>query len=406
MPVSPTTLRSRPLLAIGLVVLGGSLAWQPWVAARGGRQQPGAARSFEQQRVERLFQRATDRVRALQAEADELATREGTLLEAIRQLEIDRQIKTTELAAIDGDLAETTGLLEAAESRIADLEREADAQRPLVEARLVELYKMGAPRYARLLLGADDLKSVGRAYRLMGSLARRDREQFEKHRQTLADLQASHASLETRQTEVAALQDAARAARRALDRAMASQTALVEEIDARRDITAQLAGELEAARQQLDSALAELAAGASSTSITLVLPLRPFRGELEPPVPGEITVPFGAQQATAFGTTMARGGVELAAAPAESVHAIHGGEVAFAGTFEGLGTLVILDHGDQTFSLYGYLATLAVHEGVRVDQRALLGTAGSSPAGDPAVYFELRIDGRPVDPVEWLASPG
>ena len=155
-------------------------------------------------------------------------SRERTLLGEIRRLEIDRQIKKEELAAIDGDLAETTGQLEDTATRMADLEREADAQRPRVEARLVALYKMGVPRYTRLLLGAGDLRTIGRNYRLLGSLARRDREQFEDLRQTVADLQASRSTLGARQVEVAALQDTARAARRALDRAIASQTALVE----------------------------------------------------------------------------------------------------------------------------------------------------------------------------------
>ena len=86
----------------------------------------------------------------------------------------------------------------------------------------------------------------------------------------------------------------------------------------------------------------------------------------------------------------------------ELVYAVHEGEVVFVGTFEGLGTLVILSHGDQAFSLYGYLASHTVHEGVWVDQRAELGTTGVSPTGDAALYFELRFDGRPVDPVEWL----
>ena len=335
-----------------------------------------------------------------------MASRERTLLEEIRRLELDRRIKAEELAAIDSDLAETTGRLEETATRMVDLEREADAQRPLVEARLVALYKMGAPRYARLLLGADDLRAVGRAYRLFGSLARRDREQFEKHLQTLADLQASRATLQTHQDEVGALQNAARAARRALDRTIASETALVEEIDTRRDLTAQLVGELEAARQRLETALAGLSAGASPTSTTLALALRPFRGQIEPPVPGEITVPYGRPRPTEFGTTMPGGGIELAVIPGEPVLAIHEGEVAFVGEFEGLGTLVIVSHGDHAFSLYGYLASLAVHEGVLVDQRAEVGTAGVSPTGDPAVYFELRIDGRPVDPVEWLAVHG
>ena len=398
MPASRTPLPLHPLVLFGVALLGGTLVWQPGLAARGGQQPPSA----ERQRVERLSQRAMDRVRALQTEADELASRERTLLGEIRRLEIDRQIRTEEFGVIDGDLAETTGQLEDTATRISDLEREADAQRPLVEARLVALYKMGTPRYTRLLLGAGDLRARGRNYRLIGSLARRDREQFDDLRETVTDLQVSRSTLEARQVEVAALQEAARAARRALDRTIASQTALVEEIDTRRDLTAQLAGELETAREQFEAPLAELAAGGSPGATTLALPLRPFRGQIEPPVPGEVTVPFGAPRPTEFGTTIAGGGIELAATPGESVYAIHEGEVVSVGTFEGLGTLVIVSHGDQAFSLYGYLASLAVHKGGQVDERAELGTAGVSPTGDATVYFELRIDGRPVDPVEWL----
>ena len=204
--------------------------------------------------------------------------------------------------------------------------------------------------------------------------------------------------------------------RRATDRVRALQTEADElasrertllgeirrlEID-RQIKTAELAGELEAARQRLESSLAELAAGTSPSATTLALPLRPFRGQIEPPVPGEVTVPFGAPRPPEAGSAIAGGGIELAVTPGEPVYAIHEGEVVSAGTFEGLGTLVIVSHGNQAFSLYGYLASLEVHEGVQVDERAALGTAGVSLTGDATVYFELRIDGRPVDPVEWL----
>ena len=379
-------------------MLGGSLV----LAAHGEQQPTDGSPTATRERVERLSLRAADRMRALETEADELASRERTLLGDIRRLEVDRQIKTEELAAIDGDLADTTDQLEDTTAQMNELEREADAQRPQVEARLVALYKMGAARYTRLLLGAGDLRAIGRNYRLIGSLSRRDQAQFDALRQTVAELEVSRSTLEAREVEVAALQDAARGGRRALDRAIASQTALVQEIDSRRDLTAQLAGELEAAREHLDASLDELAAGALLGASTLALPLRPFRGHIEPPVPGDVTVAFGAPRTTEFGTTIAGGGIELAVTPGESVYAIHEGEVVSVGAFEGLGTLVIVSHGDQAFSLYGYLASLVVHEGVWVDERSELGTAGVSPTGDASVYFELRIDGRPVNPVEWL----
>jgi septal ring factor EnvC (AmiA/AmiB activator) len=76
--------------------------------------------------------------------------------------------------------------------------------------------------------------------------------------------------------------------------------------------------------------------------------------------------------------------------------------VGFADVFPGFGTLVILDHGANSFSLYGYLASAGVKRGDRMASGDELGRAGSAPGGPPALYFELRIDGRAVDPVEWL----
>jgi septal ring factor EnvC (AmiA/AmiB activator) len=84
------------------------------------------------------------------------------------------------------------------------------------------------------------------------------------------------------------------------------------------------------------------------------------------------------------------------------VTAVHAGKVAFADQFTGFGRLVIVEHGQGVFSLYGHLESLAVTRGVQVPAGAVLGTSGRTPGGRDAVYFELRIDGRPVDPLQWL----
>ena len=83
--------------------------------------------------------------------------------------------------------------------------------------------------------------------------------------------------------------------------------------------------------------------------------------------------------------------------------AVHDGIVAFADAFTGFGNLVIVDHGAQTFSLYGNLAEIEVRKGAR-DSRAARpsGPSALSPAGPAGLYFELRVDGQPVDPLQWL----
>jgi len=68
----------------------------------------------------------------------------------------------------------------------------------------------------------------------------------------------------------------------------------------------------------------------------------------------------------------------------------------------GTGTLVILEHGGDNYSLYGYLESAGVEQGDLVDNGAELGRVGLAPAGPPALYFEMRIDGRSVDPLQWL----
>jgi septal ring factor EnvC (AmiA/AmiB activator) len=227
-----------------------------WVSASPltARQEPEPRiQSADRERVERLSERSSARVQALQAEADELASRQRTLLEDMRRLELERQIRTAEFTTIDQELAENTASLEEATSRIARLEQEAAAERPLVEARLLELYKQGRASYVRLLFNSDDLTGVGRTTRIIGSLAERDRKRFDSHRRTLADLATSRTTLESRQVESASLREAARAARIAVDGAINSQTSLIAEIDARRDLTAQLTGQLEAARARHQS---------------------------------------------------------------------------------------------------------------------------------------------------------
>ena len=83
--------------------------------------------------------------------------------------------------------------------------------------------------------------------------------------------------------------------------------------------------------------------------------------------------------------------------------AVHEGTVAFAAPFTGFGTLVIVDHGHSAFTLYGHLLDTSVTAGTNVSRGTTLGRVGVAPSGGAALYFELRIDGRPVDPLEWLA---
>ena len=352
----------------------------------------------DQSAVDAAAKRAADRIRGLQRESDSLASQERTLLVDLRKLEVDRQLKSEELAAAERDLRRTREQIAAASARAAALQNTAETERPDVERRLVQLYKLGRAGYWRMLLDIDNLRSLGRVYRTASALNRLDRERVQEHERTLRALASERQALEARVLEAQKLYEHELAARAAIDRAVAARTALVASIDSQRDLNARLTGELEAAQQRLQSTVAQLGGRGSTVS----LPFRPFQGALPWPAQGVVIGRFGRQTSSRFGTSIARSGIEISLAEGQPVRAVHEGTVAFADQFTGYGNLVIVDHGDGAYSLYGYLSALEAARGAHIDAQTTVGSSGRDPSGNPALYFELRIDGKPVDPLQWL----
>src|SRR5262245_25788194 len=128
------------------VVLAACASFAAFAAQQPASPQP------ERARTESLARRATDRLQALQREADRLAADERSLINDVRKLEVQRQIKAEEIAQIDADIAAVRAEFDATGQRIAALEEAASVARPQLRARLVEVYKLGRARYVRLLL--------------------------------------------------------------------------------------------------------------------------------------------------------------------------------------------------------------------------------------------------------------
>jgi septal ring factor EnvC (AmiA/AmiB activator) len=389
LPATRGALRLRLAALLGAAVTAAVLA--------AGAQAP------DHSQASALDRRAAARIQDLRREADSLASRERTLVEELRKFEVERDLRAAELAQRTRELDRIQSDLDRTAARILDLEQASASQLPDLSARMVELYKIGNGGYLRLLLNVDDVREMGRAYRFVSGLQGFDRQRVIEHRRTLADLRKAQAAIEARRVEARQAQDDVARAQQSAAQAVAAHEDLIRRIDARRDLAGQLAGELETARKSLQRTLDDAARdGAAAGSVVPTLPIRPFKGDLDWPVSGPIAGYFGRQVDPRFHTATVSNGVRIAAAPARPVAAIHDGLVVFASTFAGFGKLVIVDHGAAAFSLYGYLADIDVTSGERVSREQVLGSVGAGPNGEPGLYFELRIDGKPVDPLQWL----
>jgi murein hydrolase activator len=346
-----------------------------------------------------LADRAVDRIKALQRESDQLAAQSRTLLTSLRQLELTRALRAEELNVVNARLAAVSAKATASAARLAELEQQRVARTPALESRLEALYKRGGKSgYARLLLATADGRDLARASRGVVSLARVEELRIAAHRQLLAQERTASDQLASEQRQVARLRTEAATLDTAAKRAVTERTALLDDLDRRRELAAQYVGELEQARVRLQSTLSGLTGSGPSD-----LPLRPFQGDLPWPLSGPVISRFG-RSTTAFGTATQRNGIEIGANQGAPVRAVHGGTVAYVAPFTGFGLLVILDHGDNAFTVYGHLAGTALRPGGTVARGQVVGAAGANPAGTGATYFEVRVDGRPVNPLQWLKA--
>ena len=358
-----------------------------------------AAQTLDRGGADAEARRVNDRIRALQAEADRLAGQARTLLGDLRTLEVERELQDERVREAQAAIASGRAAIDTSGERIAALEQQRVSQLPDLQAQLVDIYKRGRAGYARLLFGSSGVREFRRATRAVAALMTLNQRRVAEHQRTLDALNQERARLEEELRALQTREAEALEARTAANRAVASRETLVAQIDARRDLNAQLAEELQLAQERLQQQVASLASGGTLEPVSI--PLAPFRGALEWPVPGRVTLRFG-QRGGRFGDPSGSNGIEIAAPEGTPVRAIHPGTVSYADVFTGFGNLVIVDHGANTYSLYGYLSSITAARGAAVDAASEVGQVGTAPAGPAALYLEIRVDGRSVDPIQWL----
>jgi septal ring factor EnvC (AmiA/AmiB activator) len=131
--------------------------------------------------------------------------------------------------------------------------------------------------------------------------------------------------------------------------------------------------------------------------------LRVIRGRIPWPVSGRIISYFGKTKDTRFHLTMDNSGIQIQAPDGTPIHAVASGVVKFADWFKGYGKLVILDHGRGYYSLYAQAANLNVSEGQSVAKGQVLGSVGDTDSlVGSSLYFEIRKNGVPQNPLHWL----
>jgi len=152
--------------------------------------------------------------------------------------------------------------------------------------------------------------------------------------------------------------------------------------------------DLEALLERLSNVLADIPADLGSRT-----GVAGQKGKLPMPLQGPVKYAFG--QARTGGSRW-QGWLIESPAGAEA-HAVAYGRVAFADWLRGYGLIMIIDHGQGFLSLYGHNEGLLQEVGAWVEPGEIISIVGSNPGSDQGLYFELRKDGKALDPAAWIA---
>ena len=339
------------------------------------------------------------RLKTLERELQRLRGEERSLLGEVERIELEVRLRSERLRETQLLLQRTNAQLDVTIARVRELEASLAIARPVLRARARALYKLGELSYVRLLLSVERPSDLFRGYQFVGALARRDKERFAGFRRDLQALQTTRTQLEERTREAMALRGEQERARRDLEGERVRKTELLTRIVQRKETHAAYVDEL----QQAEGRLAQLLGGFEAGDANM--PIAAFRGTLPWPVGGSVRAPFGRRKHPKFDTYTLQNGLDIEAALDTPVLAVHEGTVAFADHFRGYGLMVIVDHGGKHHSLYAHLNGVDVAVGQRVHTGERLGGVGSTGLEGPGLYFEMRFQGKPEDPAEWLRKP-
>jgi murein DD-endopeptidase MepM/ murein hydrolase activator NlpD len=282
--------------------------------------------------------------------------------------------------------------------------------------RLRMIYKGHTHGAALPLILVEDSVSRAAVIRQLGSLAALDARLIREYRLTSDNLADRKGREEVRQKELAALRAEAKREQAEVDRDAGRRRVLLARVRDERAYHERMVGELTEASRRLEAFIRDLQAKqrriaktppARTPGNTPSVGFGELRGRLPWPASGRVLTAFGPQVHPRFGTKTFRNGVDIEAGGGTDVAAVYAGHVVYTGWFKGYGNLIILDHGHEYYTLYAHVAEILVKEGDDVRQAQRIGTVGDTGSlAGPRLYFEVRYQGRPQDPEQWLRQRG
>lgn len=339
------------------------------------------------------------------------------LKEILRNLEQ----KESDLGRLSNDLRGVELSLDRTGREIQRVTEEANRKRAEIERRLASLYKAGELGALRMFFSAESFPQLAENIRYMKSILENDKRIFVEYNAKIDQLKALKGDLERDASKKERIMGGIEQKKREIEEEKSKKAAYLGKVRQDRKSYEASLKELQANASRLQAMVTKLDALSrrklpsrhekSGTKLKPLAELPPVpdrgfasqKGRMSLPVKGEVIESYGKHKHPEFNSFTFSKGLSISAASGTGIKAIYEGTVIFADYFKGFGNMIIVDHGGGYFSLYAHASKLTKKVGAEVARHDVIGTVGDvdSTKGN-MLYFEIRHQGKPVDPAGWV----
>jgi septal ring factor EnvC (AmiA/AmiB activator) len=348
------------------------------------------------------------RLRKAQSDFAAITRKENAILEAFNKA--DEALNTTRqrVRVTQNGLNKVEQEISRVQRRTSLLEKEIIDSEKYAGKRLVALYKLDWTGKIQLLATADSFFDFVSRKEALERILSRDEVLLEGLHRSKTELEASLTQLNIRKAEKRALEMTLAERVETLGTQQKKRKALLQTIRSQKSLESAAIKALKQAALELDATIEQIEPVTPNPPGPLDAtggdkPFEAYKGLLSWPVKGKITSFFGPFRDKQFAVTNFQSGINIQAERGEPIRSVSHGHVIFSNWFKGFGNMMIIDHGDHYYTVYAHLEEVFKVNGDRVDRGEVIATVGDSGSMQgPALHFEVRHHGKPIDPLAWI----
>jgi septal ring factor EnvC (AmiA/AmiB activator) len=349
------------------------------------------------------LQAVRKQIKELQAQVASQSAQRDESARALRAAELDAAAEARKLADLRGRLTAALAERRALGERTTRATRRLATERAALASQVRTSYMNGRAELPKLVLSQQSPATLGRMLVYFEYFNRARSARIGAVSAEVAELSDLGSRSEKATAELASLESAESAQVAALEHARDERRVLLAKLDAGIADSNEKIGKARADEKRLADLVAELTQLMAGFPVDGEQPFARLKGKLAWPVTGRLAGEFGQPRE---GGTVKWNGVLIEANQGTPVRAIYRGRVAFADWLPGLGLLLVLDHGGGYMSLYGHNQSLLKEPGDWVSPGETIAQVGDTGGqARPALYFEIRAKGEPVNPHDWIKKP-